>query len=168
MGGAGSGGLGAGGKEGAGEGSGSMEYDSSREQAEIAVVRSPDMACDDVLFSAKVAYQAALVEALQRSWLDGPVYASGAPRSKDASLSASRFLQCAVWEASSGGALGHEDGRGRHTEAGAGGRGRGWGRGGSVNGGVLGAAVRGLGEEIGETANGVISRAQVTGSGLEL
>lgn len=143
-----------------GDGGSKMEGPTS---ADIAVIRAPDAPGDEVLFSAKVAYQAALVEALQRTWLDGPApvdacVRGAALRRRDA-LCSSRFLECAQWEAASDGdPIGGES----RLEGSTGERGgRGWGRGSRMNGGVIGAAVRGLGEEIGETANGVITRAQV-------
>ena len=94
----------------------------------------------------KVAYQAALVEALQRTWLDGPrargIGGGGGGESP------SRFLQSVQWVTE----CSPEEGRG-----GNGGRqvGGGASRGGgakemfAARSGALGAAVLGLGDEIG-------------------
>lgn len=103
-----------------------------------------------VLFAAKVAYQAALVEAQQRSWLDGP-------RAKKGPVSSpfKHLLQNVDWIPQ----LSLDDEAGGRVGAGGAGGGRGAF---SLRGGVLGAAVMGLGEDIGGSANGMVLRVHDT------
>ena len=132
---------------GAGESAGGCQ------EVEVAVVRAPDVTGDEALFAAKVAYQAALVEAQQRSWLDGPRPGSRGPGSASPS---SRLLQSVDWLPDLS-----LDERGAEMES-RGAKGAGAF---SVRGGVLGAAVMGLGEDIGGSANGIVSRVHDTISG---
>ena len=130
---------------------------------QVAVVRAPDITGDEVLFAAEVAYQAALVEAVSSSWLDGPkpapLAASSALRrikpaaveSESVSSFSSEYLEYARWRSTSadedGSAASHQSSSNDDKYS---------GRSNKVGG--LGAAVRELGEELGGTANLVLSR----------
>ncbi len=102
--------------------------------------------------AARTSYEASLVEALQRSWLDGPRASPSTPTNLHlAPLEWTPETEGGNAENSGGVGLGGRGGGGEE-----GGRNEGFLLGG---GGMFGAAVRGLGEEIGGTANGVLLRA---------
>ena len=98
------------------------------------------------MFAAKVAYRAALVEAQQCSWLDGPRAKKGPASPFKHLLQSVDWIPQLSLDDEAGGSVGAGGGRGAF----------------SVRGGVLGAAVMGLGEDIGGSANGMVLRVHDT------